>query len=42
MAMYLAILLTDKNRCLRAKNERQKKKRAKRRLYIYIRGILTV
>jgi hypothetical protein len=41
MAMHSAILLADKNWRLRAENERQKKKRAKRRSYIRTGGVLT-
>ena len=42
MAMNSAVLLAEENRQLQAENERQKKKRAKRRLYIATRGVLTV
>ena len=42
MAMNSAVLLAEENRQLRAENERQKKKRAKRRSYIAIGGVLTV
>jgi hypothetical protein len=42
MAIHSAVLLTDENRQLRAENERQKKKRAKRRSYIAQGGVLTV
>jgi hypothetical protein len=42
MAMNSAVLLAEENRQLRAENERQKKKRAKRRLYIATGGVLTV
>jgi hypothetical protein len=41
MAMHSAVLLTDENRRLRTANERQKKKRAVRRSYIAIGGVLT-
>jgi hypothetical protein len=40
--MHNAVLLTEENRQLRAENERQKKKRAKRRSYIATGGVLTV
>lgn len=40
--MHNAVLLAEENRQLRAENERQKKKRAKRRSYIAIGGVLTV
>ena len=36
------MLLVEENRQLRAENERQKKKRAKRRAYITIGGVLMV
>ena len=42
MAMHNAVLLTEENRQLRAANERQKKKRAKRKSYIAVGGVLTV
>jgi hypothetical protein len=42
MAMNSAILLVEENRQLRSKNERQKKKRAKRRSYVAHRGVLIV
>src|SRR5450432_2354198 len=42
MAMNSAVLLREEVRQLRAENERQKKKRAKRRSYIAIGGVLTV
>ncbi len=42
MAMDSAMLLAEENRQLRAENKRQKKKGAKRRSYIAIRGVLTV
>src|SRR5450432_4353438 len=42
MAMNSAVLLAEDNRQLRAENQRQKKKRAKRRSYIAIGGVLTV
>jgi hypothetical protein len=42
MAMNSAMLLAEENRQLRAENERQKKKRAKKRSYIAIGGVLTV
>jgi hypothetical protein len=42
MAMHSTVLLAEENRQLQAENERQKKKRAKRRLYIATRGVLTV
>ena len=42
MAMNSAVLLAEENRQLRAENERQKKKRAKQRLYIATGGVLTV
>jgi len=42
MAMNSAVLLREEVRQLRAKNERQKKKRAKRRSYIATGGVLTV
>jgi hypothetical protein len=40
--MNSAMLLVEENRQLRAKNERQKKKRAKTRSYVAHRGALTV
>ena len=40
--MNSTILLAEENRQLQAENERQKKKRAKRRLYIAIGGVLIV
>ena len=42
MAMHSAVLLADENKKLQAANERQKKKRAVRRSYIAIGGVLTV
>ena len=42
MAIHNAILLTEKNKQLRAANERKKKNQVKRRAYIATRGILTV
>ncbi|KFZ05683.1 hypothetical protein V502_09947, partial [Pseudogymnoascus sp. VKM F-4520 (FW-2644)] len=42
MAMNSAVLLAEENKQLRAENERQKKKRAKRRSYIATGGVLTV
>jgi hypothetical protein len=42
MAMNSAALLAEENRQLWAENERQKKKRAKKRSYIAIGGVLTV
>jgi hypothetical protein len=42
MAMNSAVLLAEENRQLRAKDERQKKKRAKRRSYIAKGGVLTI
>ena len=42
MAMNSAVLLAEENRQLRAENQRQKKKRAKRRSYIATGGALTV
>ena len=42
MAMHSAVLLAEENKQLRTKNERQKKKKAKRRSYIAIGGVLTV
>src|SRR5450432_911027 len=42
MAMNRAILLAEENRQLRAINAKQVKKRAKRRTYIAIGGVLTV
>ena len=42
MAMHSAVLLADENKQLRAENERQKKKKAKRRSYIAQGGVLTV
>ncbi len=42
LAMHSAIILTEENRHLRSENERQKKKKAKRRLYIATGGVLTV
>ena len=42
MAMNSAMILAEENRQLRAKNQWQKKKRAKRRSYIAIGGVLTV
>ena len=41
MAMYSATILAEENRQLRAENERQKKKKAKRRSYIATGGVLT-
>jgi hypothetical protein len=40
MAINSAVLLAEENRQLRAENERQKKKRAKRRAYIATGGVL--
>jgi hypothetical protein len=40
--MYNAVLLVEENKQLQTANERQKKKRAVRRLYITKGGILTV
>ena len=40
--MNSAVLLAEENRQLQAENERQKKKRAKKRLYIATGGVLTV
>jgi hypothetical protein len=40
--MHNAVLLADENKQLRAANERQKKKQARRRAYIATGGILTV
>jgi hypothetical protein len=40
--MHNAVLLIEENRQLQAENERQKKKRAKQRLYITTGGVLTV
>jgi hypothetical protein len=42
MAMHSAVLLTNENKQLWAANERQKRKRAQRRSYIAIGGVLTV
>ena len=42
MAIYSIVLLADENKKLRAVNERQKKKRAVRRLYITTGGVLIV
>lgn len=42
MAMNSAVLLAEENKQLQAENERQKRKRAKRRLYIATGGVLTV
>ena len=42
MAMQSAVLLTEENKQLRAENERQKRKRAKRKSYIARGGVLTV
>jgi hypothetical protein len=42
IAMNSTVLLAEENRQLRVENQRQKKKRAKRRLYIATGGILTV
>jgi hypothetical protein len=42
IAMNSAVLLAEENRQLRAENERQVKKRAKRRSYIATGGVLTV
>ena len=42
IAMHSAVLLTDENKKLQAANERQKKKRAVRRSYIAMGGVLTV
>ncbi len=40
--MHSAVLLAEENKQLRAENERQKRKRAKRRVYIATGGVLTV
>jgi hypothetical protein len=40
--MNSAVLLVEENKQLQAKNERQKRKRAKRRSYIATEGVLTV
>ena len=40
--MNSTMLLVEENRQLRVKNKRQKKKRAKKRLYIATRGVLTI
>ena len=40
--MNSAVLLAEENRQLRIENQRQKKKRAKQRLYIATGGVLTV
>ena len=40
--MNSAVLLAEENRQLRVENERQKKKRAKKRLYIATGGVLTI
>jgi hypothetical protein len=40
--MNSAVLLVEENRQLRHKNQRQKKKRAKKRAFIVTGGILTV
>lgn len=42
MAIHSAVLLADENKKLQVANERQKKKRAVRRSYIAIGGVLTV
>ena len=42
MAMHSAVLLAEENKQLQTANERQKRKRARRRTYIAIGGILTV
>ena len=42
MAMNSTVLLAEENRQLQAKNQRQKKKRAKQRSYIATGGVLTV
>jgi hypothetical protein len=42
MAINSATILAEENRQLRAENQRQKKKRAKRRSYIATGGALTV
>jgi hypothetical protein len=42
IAMNSAVLLAEENRQLRAENQRQKKKRAKKRAYIATGGVLTV
>jgi hypothetical protein len=42
LAMHNVVLLAEENKQLRAANERQKKKRAKRREYIATGGVLTV
>jgi hypothetical protein len=42
MAIHSAVLLAKENKQLWIENERQKKKQAKRRTYIAIRGVLTV
>jgi len=42
IAMNSTVLLAEENRQLRAENERQKKKRAKKRSYIATGGVLTV
>jgi hypothetical protein len=42
MAMHSAVILIEENRQLQAENERQKIKRAKKRTYITIGGVLLV
>jgi hypothetical protein len=42
IAINSTVLLAEENRQLQAENKRQKKKRAKKRLYIATGGILTV
>jgi hypothetical protein len=42
LAINSTVLLIEENRQLRHKNERQKKKRAKKRAFIATRGVLTI
>ena len=42
IAINSAMLLAKENRQLQVENKRQKKKRAKKRLYIAIEGVLTI
>lgn len=42
LAMQSAVLLAEENRQLRSENKRQKRKRAKKRAFIAIGGVLTV
>jgi len=40
--MYYSVILAEENRQLRAENTRQKRKRAIRRSYVQLGGVLTV